>query len=116
MGDAETDVKWSVEPGGTVTVVHVAGEVDLGTDHEFAKAVWDGLDSGSPVVILDLAGITFMGSVGIRVLIEAHHEAQGAGRVVRIVDGTRFVRRVLEITGLGDVLTVHHTLEEAQSV
>ncbi|MBP2320491.1 anti-anti-sigma factor [Kibdelosporangium banguiense] len=115
VDDAGTELRWTVEPGDTVTVVHVLGDIDLSTEHEFAKAVRDGLDRPSPVVVFDLAGIAFMGSVGLRVLIDAHHEAHEAGRVVRIVDGSAFVRRIMEVTGLGEVLSVHHTLDEARS-
>jgi anti-anti-sigma factor len=66
------------------------------------------------VVIVDLGKVTFLGSIGLRVLVHAHIETESTGRVVRIVDGT-VVRRVMEITGLQQVLPLYETVEDAQS-
>jgi anti-sigma B factor antagonist len=113
--NAETQLGWIAEPGEQVTVVRFSGEVDLDTHEEFTEGVRAGLDSSSPIVVLDLAGLAFMGSVGLRVLVEAHNETQDAGRALRLVDGSAVVHRIIEVTGLAGLLTVYNTLDEAKS-
>ncbi|TCO45352.1 STAS domain-containing protein [Actinocrispum wychmicini] len=108
-------VRWTVEPGDRSTVVHVGGEIDLATHAEFDKAVRAGMDSGAPVVILNLGEVTFLGSVGLRVLVQANHETQQTGRTLRVVHGTAIVRRIIEVTGLEQVLSLYPTLQQAQS-
>jgi anti-sigma B factor antagonist len=115
MDDAVPSLEWTVEPGDRSTVVHVSGEIDLMTQEDFDQAVRAGLDTPSPVVILDLAEVTFLGSIGLRVLVQAHAETAGTERVMRIVDGTEIVRRIMEITGLAQVLALYPTVEQARS-
>lgn len=113
--DGGSTLTWSVEPGETSTVVHIVGEIDLSTQSDFQDAVRAGMDSAAPVVVVDLGEVAFMGSIGLRVLVQAHDEAQHAGRTVRVVDGSTVVHRIIEVTGLEQVLSVYPTLADAQS-
>jgi anti-sigma B factor antagonist len=113
--DGGPALTWSIEPGETSTVVHIVGEIDLSTRSEFQDAVRAGMDSATPVVVVNLGEVAFMGSVGLQVLVQAHDEAQHAGRTVRVVDGSAIVRRIIEVTGLEQVLSVYPTLPDAQS-
>jgi anti-sigma B factor antagonist len=113
--NGEQALTWSVDPGETSTVVHVGGEIDLGTQSDFEDAVAAGMGSAAPVVVVDLGEVTFLGSVGLRVLLQANDEARHAGRTVRVVDGSAIVRRIIEVTGLEQVLSVYPTLADAQS-
>lgn len=69
--------------------VHVGDAVDLATQHEFNQAVRAGLATTATVVMLDLGKVTFLGSVGMRVSVQANEEAQNAGLAVRVMDGPR---------------------------
>jgi anti-sigma B factor antagonist len=115
IDDAVPGLEWTVQPGDRSTVVHLSGEIDLGTQEELDQAVRAGLDTSAPVVILDLGKVTFLGSTGLRVLVAAHTEAEGTGRVVRIVDGVEIVHRIMEVTGLERLLALYPTVEQAQS-
>ncbi|SMD27064.1 anti-anti-sigma factor [Kibdelosporangium aridum] len=111
----EPGLVWTVEPGEHATVVHISGEIDMGSQPEFADAVSAGLDSAALVVILNLGEVAFLGSVGLRVLVQADYEAKQAGRQVRVVDGATIVHRVIEVTGLDQVLSLYPTIEDARS-
>ncbi|CAM4055743.1 STAS domain-containing protein [Kibdelosporangium persicum] len=106
-------LNWSVETTDRSTVVHLHGEIDLATEDEFADAARAGLAENSPVVILDLTKVTFLGSVGLRVLVLAHREAADAGLVLQVVEGSPIVHRILEVSGLDQLLSVHPTLDDA---
>ncbi|MBE1470753.1 hypothetical protein [Kibdelosporangium phytohabitans] len=49
-------------------------------------------------------------------MVHANQDTEKAGRVVRVVDGSTIVRRDLAVTGLQQVLSIHPTLRDAQSV
>jgi anti-sigma B factor antagonist len=99
-----------VESVGTRAVVlHLAGELDMVTAPGFAEHVQqhvaDGDQDGSSLV-LDLSGVTFLGSAGLAVLAEARNLAVARAVQVRVVAVSRTVLRPMEVTGLDKVLTV----------
>ena len=87
--------------GSTVTVT---GDVDAYSAPDLASAL-DPFPGEGPVT-LDLSGVEFMDSSGIRVLVDAHQRAAEAERRFVIADPSRSVRRILEISGLLDHLDV----------
>jgi anti-sigma B factor antagonist len=107
---------WRIEHHGQATVVHVAGEVDLATQAQFSQAVRSGLDSPEKLVVLDLTGVDFMSSVGLRAMVQANYDAQEAGKVFRVVlRSGGATRRSIEISGLDQVLASYGTVDEALS-
>jgi anti-sigma B factor antagonist len=87
-------------------VVAVAGEVDMATAPDLHAALLDALVVHRPAVIdVDLSACTFLDCSGIRVLIAAHTTARAIGCQVRVRHPRRFVRLVLEVTGLLDMFT-----------
>nr|WP_042186762.1 STAS domain-containing protein [Kibdelosporangium sp. MJ126-NF4]CEL17532.1 hypothetical protein [Kibdelosporangium sp. MJ126-NF4]CTQ91242.1 hypothetical protein [Kibdelosporangium sp. MJ126-NF4] len=109
----EPRLEWATERHEQTMVVHFVGEIDVDTQQTFEEAVRVGLASVAPVVILDLAKVTFLGSTGLRVLVTAHNETLDAGRALRLVHGSSVVHRVLEITGLEQVLDLYPAVKEA---
>ncbi|ONI89032.1 hypothetical protein ALI144C_05940 [Actinosynnema sp. ALI-1.44] len=108
-------LSWTIEPGDDSTIVHVNGDVDMLTEHEFGAAVRAALDTPAPIVILDLGEVTFLGSIGIHTVVMAHDEACRTERTLRVVEGAAAVRRVMDVTGLNQVLSLHPTVDHAQS-
>jgi len=76
------------------------GEFDLAGIQQF-EAVLGKLEAATPpIVIVDLSGLDFMDSSGLRALVMADQRASKAGRRFAIVPGPPAVRRVFEITQL----------------
>ena len=75
-------------------VMALTGELDMATtpqvERELARHA-----PGS--VVLDLRGLTFLDSSGVRVVIAAHLDAEGAGERLLVVRGPRQVQRVFAI-------------------
>ncbi|MGC1211857.1 MAG: STAS domain-containing protein [Micromonospora sp.] len=87
--------------------VDVAGEVDLATSGELGEALADVLDGRTGTTVeVDFAGVRFMDSSGILVLLRAHTRAAEQGCPLVLTNASRTVRRVLEITGVHAVLGV----------
>ena len=64
---------------GSVRVVSVEGEIDLGTAGELSEAAACGHAGDRPSLVLDLSGVTFMDSTGLKVLLAVHKRAELAG-------------------------------------
>ena len=95
----------SIDDQPAQALIAVGGELDLGTAPTLEDAVMARLQGGGHVV-LDLRGLDFMDSTGVRVIVAAHVAAgENGGRLslVRLAPGTP-IHRVLEISGLDRVL------------
>jgi anti-sigma B factor antagonist len=99
-------------PAPGMVVATVSGEVDMLTAPSLRAVVAAELDDCT-VLVIDLAGVGFLGSAGLAVLVEASHEAQRRQVELRLVAGGRSVRRPLEITGLAEVLTTFPSRDDA---
>jgi anti-sigma B factor antagonist len=80
----------------------VAGEIDASTAPAFDEAMSD-LPTGDGPIVLDLSGVSFIDSSGLRVLISLAGRASDEGRSVALRDPSPTVARLLEITGLAEM-------------
>jgi anti-sigma B factor antagonist len=80
----------------------LSGEIDAHTAPVLEDAV-STLPSGTAAVSLDVSGVSFIDSSGLRVLIGLADRAGEAGRAVRIDHPSPTVARLVEITGLGEM-------------
>jgi anti-anti-sigma factor len=90
--------------GDGIMGVCVAGEVDLETAEQVTDAVRTALAGRPREVHIDMAAVTFLDSSGIRTLLQAHREAADQQVVLRVVNAHQRVAKVLEITGLLELL------------
>lgn len=85
----------------TAEGLHVEGEIDMSSVHEFSEAMSEVSRSDGGLVV-DLAGVTFMDSTGLRALLKQAASRNGNGPVV-LRHPRSPVRRLLEITIPGGV-------------
>jgi len=89
---------------GDVAHIALAGEFDLAGVQNFEGEL-SKLEAETPrVVVVDLGGLSFMDSSGLRALVMADQRATKAGRRLAIVPGPPTVKRVFEITQLDERL------------
>ncbi len=67
------------------------------------------LDAGVDRLVVDLSGVTFIDSTALGVLIGGVRRVRDAGGAMTLVVTSRAVERVLSITGLDRVFTIHAT-------
>jgi anti-sigma B factor antagonist len=96
-----------------VVVVAVAGEVDMATAPMAENFVLRRLDDQVHSLVLDLSGVTFLGSTGINLLITLHAACEAVGAELRLVANTKVVLRPLELTDLLDRFTIVTAVTEA---
>ena len=90
---------------GTLTV-SVAGEVDLATSGMLTAAIREAVNGDHVAeLIIDLGRVEFLDSTGITALIVGYRLAEKHGIGYRVTHPRRIVKRILDITGVLDVLT-----------
>ena len=82
----------------------VVGDIDAHTCPDLAERL-DPLPGGADVHV-DLAGVEFMDSSGLRVIIGAHQRATDEGRRIVLERPSTSVQRLIEISGLLDHLHI----------
>jgi len=90
---------------GSVAIVSPTGELDL-SGAELLEGELERL-AGDPAlasIVLDLRGLEFMDSSGLRLVILADQRAREAGRRLALVQGPDAVRRVFEVTRMTERL------------
>jgi anti-sigma B factor antagonist len=97
------------------THVLLRGDLDLSTAKQAEQAIEDAERSGQQTVVVDLRGLSFMDSTGLRVIVSADKRASRSNRRLVIIQGPLAVRRVFEITRLGERLDIVDTPEEIEA-
>lgn len=88
------------EPNNEERLVTINGELDIATAPRVERALRS-IESGSPSrIVVDLRGVRFMDSTGLRVILAADLRARQAGRSLELVRGPDNVHRIFGITGL----------------
>jgi anti-sigma B factor antagonist len=93
-------------------VVTVQGEVDLATSPQLRDCLTAVVEKSTAVVV-DLDQVGFIDSTGIGVLVGAVKRARSTGGDLSLVCTQRRILKVLEITGLTQVFSVHETVDAA---
>lgn len=106
------DLQLTTTRAGTCAVVSVGGEVDLGTAGQLSDQAVAALEATADLV-LDLGGVSFMDSTGLKVLLVVQRRVQLAGGHLALAAPTRSVLKVLTVTGLDQTFTIRDTVVEA---
>ncbi|KOV83295.1 STAS domain-containing protein [Nocardia sp. NRRL S-836] len=87
-----------------IPVVAVTGEIDLSNEDVTQAEISGQLDRRPPLLVIDLRKVTFLGSAGVRLLLDNHMTATGSGIRLPIVANQRAVLRTLAVTEIDRVL------------
>ncbi|GAB3328474.1 STAS domain-containing protein [Micromonospora halotolerans] len=91
--------QWRAESQPGRTVVTLTGELDVSSVDEVRGLLADTVRA-TPVVDVDLTGLTFIDSTILGALIAAHRDAASLGGSLTLLNPTGHVRRVLIVTGV----------------
>lgn len=86
---------------GRRAVLTLSGELDLSGEQEVVAALAE-VVRGESIVVIDLRGLTFIDSSGIRALIDALRRCAEARCALYLVPGTAEVQRVLALCGIDE--------------
>jgi anti-sigma B factor antagonist len=95
-----------------LTTLTVTGELDLVSSPVLERELERAYGSDADLIALDLRGLEFMDSTGVHLMVKAQQRAAQAGRRLALVKGGEQVQRVLDLTGVGDLVRIVASPEE----
>jgi anti-sigma B factor antagonist len=96
-----------------IRLFELTGELDYRSADSLQDALDSAIDHGAGRVVLDLSGLTFCDSNGLRVIVAAYHAlTMGGGRLAIVCDDDRILR-VFRVTRLDRLLSVSTTRADA---
>ena len=94
----------NVEDFDGTPVVRLLGELDMASADELDAAIRSVEKPDVPRIVVDLRGLEFMDSSGLRAVIAADSRARKEGRELELIPGKDSVHRVFRMTLLDDRL------------
>jgi anti-anti-sigma factor len=94
----------SSEREGDVHTICLSGELDLATADGVARELARVEASDARSIVLDLTGLTFMDSTGVRLMLSASARSRADANRLTMLRGGAAVQRVLELCGVDHLL------------
>ena len=82
----------------------IKGRITTTTTSKFEKTLDDALEIGYKNIVMNMAEVTIMTSVGIRIILKTFKEANKEGRRLLIEDPSEVVKNVLGLSNLAQML------------
>ena len=86
------------------TTIELVGRLDTTTAPVLDKTVWEDLGD-TKNLILDIKGLEYISSAGLRVLLGAQQKMQDIGSM-KVINVCEAVMEVFEMTGFADILVI----------
>ena len=102
-----SDLSISVESFKRVDLVTLAGRVDSNSSSQLDSALKSLLDNGRYKIVLELSGVSYLSSAGLRVMVSAVRESKKHRGDVRLANVSERVAEVLKLAGLNAIFQVY---------
>jgi anti-sigma B factor antagonist len=109
---AEAQAFEVVDLRGKLAGVAVRGEVELATAPVLTAALEDRIRRTSGTFVVDFVAVDFLDSSGIHCLVRARALLGRDDRALALICPAGNVRRVLEVTGIDELVPVYGSREE----
>ena len=93
-----------VEQRDSTTVVRLAGELDMASAPRLQAVIDDLLGHGCTRIVVDLYELAFCDSAGLNAFVQGDKRCAARGGWLRLNRAQGHVARVMELSGVGDVL------------
>jgi anti-sigma B factor antagonist len=98
---------------GLASVVTVSGRVDSETAPQLDDALAQVAAGGKNKIVLDLKGVDYMSSAGLRAIVKAGQAAQKAGGELRLSAVSQEIEVVLRTVGMLQMFKLYNSSGEA---
>lgn len=98
------DLEIKQEQNGTALTLYLTGRLDTITApqlEQYLQGVMDGVQE----LVLDFAGLVYLSSAGLRVLLKIRKQMDHRGNLV-VRHPNEMIQEVFEMTGFADILTI----------
>jgi anti-sigma B factor antagonist len=96
-----------------VTVMTLTGNLDATTADLVTETVTGELGEKHTNMVIDLSGVDFMSSSGLRSILAAAQEARNKGGDLRLAGANKHVKRVLDFSGFTKIMKYYDTAADA---
>ena len=93
-----------IKKNAEATIIEIVGRLDTITAPELEKTINEDIGDAKNI-ILDVKGMEYISSAGLRVLLGAQKKMQKIGSM-RVINVCEEVMEVFEMTGFADILTI----------
>ncbi len=100
-------------PGSDIAILRPQGRLDSATSPAFESTVLERLQAGSTRLVLDLSGVDYISSAGLRVILVAGKKLRATQGQLVLCGLRDEVRGVFEMSGFLDLFAVTANAEEA---
>jgi anti-sigma B factor antagonist len=107
------DLQIAVRNIGRVTILDVVGEIDLYTVPQLEEALRAAASGPQPLLGVNLGGVSYLDSTGLRVLTEWSKQARARDGAFAVIVDQPTIQKLFRITGLGEIVSVLATEQEA---
>lgn len=104
---------WTSEQRGDAVVLSASGRVDESTADQFRENLLSAMDAGPSTAVIDLGGVDYMSSRGLRALTLAQRASQSHGTTIVLARPNETMREILAISRYDMVFRVADTIEDA---
>ncbi|MET8088671.1 STAS domain-containing protein [Micromonospora sp. NPDC005220] len=105
----------SARPGQSCTVVEARGDLDMATAPQLRDNLQQLIDSGDRQVVVDLAGVGFIDSSALGMLVVMFKSLSEVGGRLSLAGVQPGVRRVLSITSVDRVIDIYDDVHAAEA-
>ena len=101
--DADKNGNWRVTTGDAPGVVVMAGEIDFSVTPRVRVRLLELVGETDADILLDMAGLDYIDSSGLALLLELRKHLQESGRSVRVRSISPQVRKLFNLTQLAEL-------------
>jgi anti-anti-sigma factor len=85
-------------------VIKATGDLEMSTARKLESEIRAAEATDAPLITVDLSGLSFLDSTGLRLLVQAHARSEADSSRLRLIRGPRRVQKVFELTNTDRVL------------
>ncbi|MEK7485064.1 MAG: STAS domain-containing protein, partial [Planctomycetota bacterium] len=103
----------NLSDGTPVNIAEVKGAIDGTTVSEFEEEMLGFLDKGTPNLILEFAGVSYINSTGMGLLVKCADKFQEAGGDIKLVGVSPKISALFDMLGLLSLFKIFDNRDEA---
>jgi anti-sigma B factor antagonist len=97
-----------------ITTIAFSGRIDASSSAGMEADLIRVMDEGHRNIIVDLSGVEYMSSAGLRVLLATLKRIKAMKGELRLSGLQPFVREVFDMTGFSKIFTIRETVSDAE--
>lgn len=94
-------------------VYALEGYLDAHTSERLSEMVGGAVEEGQVYIVLDMAGVTYVSSVGFGTLVALQNHAQENGGDLKIAAVSEKTQRMFDLLGFVHIMGIHETVDDA---